>query len=147
MLSNLRPAKGAKKRRKRLGFGEGSGSGKTCGKGTKGHKARSGYHQTRGFEGGQMPLHRRLPKFGFTSRKRILGKNVFRLVKLEKLLSMDGQEFTLQSLIDSGLVRKGDKVKLLGGCDCSRQINVEVHAASESALEAVKRAGGEVKLV
>jgi large subunit ribosomal protein L15 len=148
-LSTLAPAKGAKHRRKRVGFGEGSGLGKTSGKGTKGHKARSGFKQTRGFEGGQMPLHRRLPKFGFTSRKRLRGENIYTLVSIKKLeeLATDGKA-TLEQFRSWGLIsRADDKIKILGGTEATKAITVEVHAISASARDSILKAGGSIQLI
>ncbi len=148
-LSTLSPAKGARHRRKRLGIGEGSGSGKTCGRGQKGQKARSGAPIRAGFEGGQMPLHRRLPKIGFTSRKKVRGENVFDIVPLAKLIKLGSEdEVTLEMLRQSGLVSaKAKQVKILGGCQCDRSMVVHAHACSASARAAIEEAGGKVKLV
>lgn len=155
-LSSLSPAKGSRHRRKRLGFGEASGKGKTCGKGTKGHKSRSGHTMTRGFEGGQMPLHRRLPKIGFASRSKLTGAGVFEIVSISQLSAADcSGEFTLDKLIELGLIRGRDsKVKILGarvggatGGEVTRHIVVHAHAASASARAAIEKAGGEVRIV
>lgn len=148
-LSSLAPNRGARKRRKRLGIGEGSGQGKTCGKGQKGQKSRSGASIPAGFEGGQMPLHRRLPKVGFISRKRVKGENVFSLVSLARLEALEvSGELTLDVLKEKGLVRSnGRKVKLLGGGELKKKIVVEAHAASKSAIAAVEAAGGEVRII
>ena len=149
-LSTLSPPQGSRRSRKRVGFGEGSGKGKTCGKGQKGQKSRSGYKVLRGFEGGQMPLHRRLPKVGFTSRKKVLGKNTYSLVSLQRLeaLGLSG-EVTFEKLCDLGVVRsKGQKLKILGGAtDFKSKLTIEAHAASASAKEAIEKAGGEVKII
>lgn len=149
-LSALSPAKGSKHRRKRLGFGEGSGHGKTSGKGTKGAKSRSGYSHSPGFEGGQMPLHRRLPKIGFTSRMRVFGKNVFKTVSLKRVLEISGDssEVTLDMLRQAGVLKKkSDRVKVLGGVECTKKLVVEAHAVTESAADSIRRAGGDVRLV
>jgi large subunit ribosomal protein L15 len=146
-LNTLRPNKGARQVRKRLGIGEGSGLGKTSGKGTKGHKARSGYKSKPGFEGGQMPLYRRLPKFGFTSRKKLLGKNVYGIVSIEKLAELDVSEITAQWLIEQGVVGKSTKqVKILGGGELSKKLVVTAHAFSASAKAAIENAGGEARV-
>ena len=146
-LSNLSPAKGSRHRRKVLGRGESSGLGKTSGRGGKGQTARSGAPIPRGFEGGQMPLHRRLPKVGFVSRKRVRGDNVYALISLSKLneLGFTG-EVTLEMLYARGLFSKKDRVKILGGT-IERAINVEAHAVSASAKAAIEQAGGTVSLV
>ena len=150
ILSYLAPAKGARHRRKRVGFGEGSGSGKTCGKGGKGQTARGRGKVARGFEGGQMPLHRRLPKIGFTSRHKTAGENVYQLInlgRLEAIVPADGS-LTLASLAEAGLIRsKTQKVKILGGGSISKKVVVEAHACSQSAKAAIEKAGGEVRIV
>jgi len=147
-LSNLSPAPGSRHRRKRRGIGEGSGLGKTCGRGQKGQKARSGGSIPRGFEGGQMPIHRRLPKRGFTSRKRVRKQNVFQTVALERLLALGSEEITLDMMADNGLLRAGkQRVKILGSVQVDKKLSVEAHAVSQSARAAIEGAGGEVKLV
>ncbi len=148
-LSSLSPASGSRKKRKRVGVGEGSGNGKTCGKGHKGQKSRSGARIPAGFEGGQMPLHRRLPKVGFTSRKRLRGVNVFSLVSTAALEATSASgELTLDVLKESGLIpSQKRKVKILGGTELSKAIVVEAHAVSKSAREAIEKAGGSVRIV
>ncbi len=148
-LSTLSPVPGSKRSRKRVGVGEGSGHGKTCGKGQKGQRSRSGFSLPAGFEGGQMPIHRRLPKRGFVSRKKTLGKNVFSLVPIKLLqeLAVEG-EITLEVLRTNGIVRsKNALVKILGGSELTKKIVVEAHAASKSARAAIEGAGGEVKIL
>jgi large subunit ribosomal protein L15 len=151
-LSTLSPTPGSKHRRKRLGFGEGSGLGKTCGKGNKGHRARSGYKSTPGFEGGQMPLHRRLPKVGFTSRKRVAGVNVYSLLSLTKLNELANEVtdgiISLEFLKMKGLIKSSaPKVKILGKEKVEKKVTVEVHAISDGARAAIEQAGGVVQLV
>ncbi len=151
-LSGLAPTKGSKHRRKRIGFGEGSGLGKTCGKGNKGHRARSGYKSSPGFEGGQMPLHRRLPKVGFTSRKKVAGTNVFSLVSLEVLNSLAERTadsvISLEVLKSEGYLKSSKpRVKILGKGEVTKKIIVEAHAVSEGAKLAIEKAGGEVRVV
>ncbi len=139
-ISDLAPAKGAKKNKKRLGRGVGSGTGKTSGKGTKGHKARSGYKHRPWFEGGQMPLQRRLPKIGFTNifRTSYLVVNLDRLNQFE-----DGAEITPQLLYEKRVTRKKDQpVKILAGGKLEKKLTVKVHAASAKAQEAIVAAGG-----
>ncbi len=151
-LSVLSPTPGSKHRRKRLGIGEGSGNGKTCGKGHKGHRARSGYKSTPGFEGGQMSLHRRLPKIGFTSRKKVNRENVFSLVSIEKINELlsevkDGV-FSLEVLTSRGLVKsKSPKVKVLGNEAVNGKVTLEVHAISKAARESIEKAGGVIQIV
>lgn len=148
-ITALAPAAGSRKKRKRLGIGEGSGNGKTCGHGQKGQKMRSGYSQPRGFEGGQMPIHRRLPKTGFTSRKRVTGQNVFTVVRLERLETAGFTgEVTFAKLVESGVVRSArERIKLLGNIEMKVALKIEAHAASASAKSAIEKAGGEVRLL
>jgi large subunit ribosomal protein L15 len=147
-LSKLSPPTGSRHRRKRLGIGEGSGNGKTCGKGHKGQKARAGGRVARGFEGGQMPIHRRLPKVGFTSRKRVRGENAYQLVSISNLETLDAPTgiVSINELHESGIIRnKNLKVKILGGSSISKKIIVEAHAFSKSAKESLEAAGGEAR--
>lgn len=147
-LSSLAPNKGARKRRKRLGIGEGSGSGKTSGKGTKGQNARVGCKRVPGFEGGQMPLHRRLPKFGFTSRKKVSGVNVYSPLSIDRLVALNAEEITIELLRANGIISKNTKVKILASkTELSKKIVVEAHAVSASARETIEKAGGQIKLV
>ena len=147
-LSSLSPAKGSTHRRKRRGIGQGSGLGKTAGKGQKGQNSRSGVSHGP-FEGGQMPLHRRLPKVGFTSRKRVRGENIFSLVPLKKLLELEVEgEITLELLRQKGFIRsRAHRVKVLGGVEVDRALTVEAHAFSASAKEAIEKAGGSARLI
>lgn len=149
-LSSLAPKKGSRKRKRRVGIGEGSGNGKTCGKGQKGQKSRSGGSIPRGFEGGQMPLQRRLPKFGFTSRKKTLGVNVFRTMPVDRLALLDDSEgvIGIETFAKHGLIRPGkDKIKILGGGELSKKLIVEAHAFSQSAKQAIEGAGGEARVI
>jgi len=148
-LSTLCPAPGARKRRKRVGQGDGSGLGKTCGKGQKGQKSRSGSKHFAGFEGGQMPLYRRLPKRGFTSRKRVFRKNVFSVISLDQLAAIEGQDvITFDYLKSKGLVKSSaPRIKVLGSEGFSKKITVEAHAASASAKSAIEAAGGSIKIL
>ena len=148
-LAILAPVPGSKRKRKRIGFGEGSGNGKTCGKGQKGQTSRSGYNYRRGFEGGQMPLHRRLPKVGFTSRKKTAGVNDFVTISLEQLAKVGATgEVTLQKLSELGLVRSLRRpVKILGGSECKSKLIIEAHAFTASAKAAIESAGGEARVV
>ena len=144
-LSNLSPAEGSRQSDNfRRGRGHGSGNGKTAGKGHKGQKARSGATRP-GFEGGQMPLYRRLPKRGFKNRntKDIVAINVDVLNRFE-----DGAEVTLESLLASGAVsRLGDGVKILGNGELSKKLTVKVSAVSESAKAKIEAAGGTVEVI
>lgn len=147
-LSYLAPTPGSVRKRKRLGFGEGSGHGKTCGRGGKGQTARSGGKVKPGFEGGQTPLHRRLPKRGFSSRQKVMGMNVFDLVTVKKIeeAGLSG-EVTLQHLYDNGLISGNYRVKLLGKDQPKSAVFVSVHSASAGAIDALQRAGGGVRLI
>ena len=144
-LSNIKPAAGSVRANKRLGVA--SGKGGTSTRGHKGAKSRSGYSRKIGFEGGQMPLQRRLPKFGFNPIERVeyKGINLFALQALadEKKLS----EVSVQTLIDAGMISKKQKVKILAKGELSAKLNVEAHAFSKSAQEAIEKAGGTVKIV
>ncbi|MEE1195612.1 MAG: 50S ribosomal protein L15 [Lachnospiraceae bacterium] len=144
-LSNLSPAEGSRQNDNfRRGRGHGSGNGKTAGKGHKGQKARSGATRP-GFEGGQMPLYRRIPKRGFTNRntKDIVAINVSVLNRFE-----DGAEVTVESLLASGAIsRAGDGVKILGNGEISKKLTVKVNAVSESAKAKIEAAGGSVEVI
>jgi large subunit ribosomal protein L15 len=136
-LHQLTPAKGSKHSRKRVGRGPGSGLGKTAGKGHKGQKQRSGYARAAGFEGGQMPLIRTMPKRGFT--------NIFRtdysVVNLHQLEGFD-REVTPQALMDRGIVKRGAMVKVLGDGEISKALTVVAHKFSRSARAKIEAAGG-----
>jgi large subunit ribosomal protein L15 len=144
-LSSLRPPKGATQKHKRRGRGMGTGLGKTAGRGEKGQKSRSGYRSKRGFEGGQMPLHRRLPKRGFTNvfRKEIIVVNVESLNRFN-----DGERVTPERLIEVGLI-KGikDGVKILGDGELKRKLTVLAHQFSESAKAKIAAVGGAIELI
>ena len=136
---------GSRKKRKRVGRGPGSGLGKTCGRGHKGAKSRSGFKNKRGFEGGQTPLKRRLPKFGFTNPNRQTYQliNLDRLEKLEQLT--DGTSLETQQMLEMGLIRNTKTpVKLLGRGSLTKKIKITVEKASRGAVESVTQAGGEV---
>ena len=136
---------GSRKKRKRVGRGPGSGLGKTCGRGHKGAKSRSGFKNKRGFEGGQTPLKRRLPKFGFTNPNRQTYQliNLDRLEKLEQLT--DGTSLETQQMLEIGLIRNTKTpVKLLGRGSLTKKIKITVDKASRGAVESVTQAGGEV---
>jgi len=143
-LSNLHPAKGSRKSRKRVGRGPGSGMGKTSGRGTKGQKSISGYSSKRGFEGGQMPLHRRLPKRGFTNifRKEYSEVNLDRLEKITKKV------VKLKDLKEAGIIKKeSERVKILGRGEISSSRTIHAHKFSRSALEKIEKAGGKVVVI
>ena len=141
-LHNLHPAVGSNKERKRVGRGPGSGGGGTAGRGHKGAKSRSGYSRKIGFEGGQMPLQRRVPKFGFNNINRV----EYKAINLDALQTLaeakDLAAITVADLRDAGLVSKKALVKILGKGTLSRKIDVEADAFSKKAEEAIKAAGG-----
>jgi large subunit ribosomal protein L15 len=141
-LSNLKPAKGSTKTRKRIGRGQGSGTGGTATKGHKGQKSRSGYSRKTGFEGGQMPLQRRVPKFGFKNinRKEYKGVNVSTIQELVDAKKLT--EITLEVLIENGLVRKNALVKILGNGELKSKLTIKAHAFSKSAIVAIEAQGG-----
>jgi len=141
-LSNLKPAKGATKKRKRIGRGQGSGHGGTSTRGHKGAKSRSGYSSKPGFEGGQMPLYRRVPKFGFKNMNRVeyRGINVDVLQKLSdefKITAID-----VDFLISKGLANKNDLVKILGRGELNAKLEVKAHGFSKTAVAAIEAKGG-----
>lgn len=141
-LSNLKPAKGATKTRKRIGRGPGSGKGGTSTRGHKGQKSRSGYARKVGFEGGQMPLQRRVPKFGFNPLKRVEYKGINLDTLQELATTKDITKITPQVLADAGLVARKHLVKILGRGVLTAKLEVEAHAFSKSAEEAITSAGG-----
>ncbi|ABA87979.1 ribosomal protein L15 [Syntrophotalea carbinolica DSM 2380] len=145
-LSNLRPAIGSTKNRKRIGRGPGSGNGKTAGKGHKGQNARSGGGVKPGFEGGQMPLQRRLPKRGFKS----LNKKVYALVNLRDLQDIfeAGSVVDIEALGQNGLVsRIYDGIKILGDGDLDKALTVKAHKFSQSAIAKIEAAGGKAEVI
>lgn len=143
-LSNLRPPKGQRHKKRRLGQGMGTGRGKYAGRGAKGAKSISGYSKMRGFEGGQMPLHRRLPKRGFTN---IFHKE-YAIVNVGALEKLDGDTFTAESLMAAGVVKKlGAGLKILGNGELTRKISVQAHVYSKSALDKIQKAGGSAEVL
>ncbi len=140
-LHTLKPAEGSTKTNKRLGRGQGSG-GSTAGRGHKGAQSRSGYSSKPGFEGGQMPLQRRVPKFGFKNNN----KEYFKAVNLDILEGLAEKTksgaLSLQVLIENGIVGKNDKVKVLGRGELKATVNVEAHAFSTAATQAIEKIGG-----
>ncbi len=141
-LSNLKPPAGQKHKPKRIGRGMGSGMGKTATRGSKGARSISGYSIMRGFEGGQMPLHRRLPKRGFTN----IFKKQYAVINLGQFEKLEGNAFTVDSLEKLGLVKKlGDGVKVLAGGELTRAITVEAHLFSKAAAAKLASLGGSAK--
>lgn len=145
-LSNLKPASGSVKTRKRIGRGQGSGYGGTSTKGHKGQKSRSGYSRKIGFEGGQMPLQRRVPKFGFKSLNRVEYQGI-NLDKLQLLVESGKltEVITIDSLIKAGVVGKNDLVKILGGGELKAKLDITVNKYTASAITAIEAVGGEAK--
>lgn len=143
-LGNLSPKKGANKDRKRVGRGPGSGYGKTAGRGHKGAKSRSGYKSKPGFEGGQMPLQRRLPKRGFHNKFGV-DYTIVSLSQLDKLT--DKTDITNETLVAAGILKQGKLSKVLANGEISRAVNIVVDRISGSAREKIEQAGGTVKLV
>jgi large subunit ribosomal protein L15 len=143
-LSDVRPPAGQTKAKKRVGRGMGSGHGKTSARGHKGQHAGTGFSQKRGFEGGQMPLHRRLPKRGFTN----IFKKQFAIVNLGRLEKLDGDTFNPDRLIELGTIHKvRDGLKILGTGQLTRKITVEAHHFSKSAVEKIQKAGGTAQVI
>lgn len=137
-LNELSPAKGSKSRRKRVGRGPGSGLGKTCGRGHKGQKSRTGFSRRPGFEGGQMPLVRRVPKRGFTN----IFRTEYAAVNLDRLAALGESEVTPELLAERGLVRAGKPVKILGNGEIDRAVTISAHKFSKSARAKIEAAGG-----
>ena len=143
-LSNLRPPKGQRHKKQRIGQGMGSGRGKYSGRGAKGAKSISGYSKMRGFEGGQMPMHRRLPKRGFTN----IFKTEYEVVNLDRLAGLGQSEITPEVLRKAGVVsRKKSLVKVLGSGELSSALTVHAHKFSKSAQEKIEKAGGKVQVL
>ncbi len=146
-LNNLRPAKGATKNRKRIARGEGAGSGGTAGKGHKGAKSRSGYKSKRGFEGGQMPLQRRIPKRGFKNPNRV----EFRTINLAELQSLAEKnnitEFNFETYRTLKLIKASDKIKVLANGELKGALKISAHAFSDKAKEAIEKNSGTTTLI
>jgi len=146
-LENLKPAKGATHNSKRIGRGQGSGKGGTATRGTKGAQARAGYEHKIGFEGGQMPIQRRLPKFGFKNptRKEYAAVNVATLQALNEAKGI--AEFDVETFIAAGLVSKGELVKVLGNGEITAAVTVKADAFSKSAIAKIEAAGGKATVI
>ncbi len=146
-LHTLSPAKGSKGREKRVGRGEGSGHGGTSTRGHKGAQSRSGYSRKLGFEGGQMPIQRRLPKFGFNNPNRVEYKaiNLSSLQALSEKAQID--TITFDTLVEYGLVSKKDMVKILGNGELKAKLNVTAHAFSKSAIAKIEAAEGSTTII
>ncbi len=144
MLHSLRPASGSTKRRKRVGRGNSAGGGTTAGRGTKGQHSRVGKGRMHGFEGGQVPLLRRQPKLGGFKSPRA---KEYEVVNLSSLETLDAGAYTVADLKVKRLIRKGDLVKVLGTGSVTKKFQLEVHAVSKSAKEAISKAGGSVTIL
>ncbi len=141
-LTNLTPAEGSTKNVKRIGRGQGSGRGGTATRGHKGQKSRSGYSRKIGFEGGQMPLQRRVPKFGFKNINRVEYKGI-NVDSIQEMVEKDKvKDITLEMLVEKGLASKNDLVKILGRGELKATVNITAHKFSASAKEAIEKAGG-----
>mgnify|MGYP003634912828 CR=1 FL=1 len=147
-LHNLKAPTPNNKDRKRVGRGEGSGKGEQSGRGHNGQKSRSGYKSRAWFEGGQMPLQRRIPKFGFKNPNRVEHRpiNVTTIAEFIEAGKLN-ETVTIADLVNAGLAHKNDQVKLLGRGDLTAKLTIEAHAASKSALEKVEKAGGTITLI
>ena len=141
-LHDLSPAKGSRRPRKRIGRGPGSGFGKTAGRGHKGQRSRSGFSLRRGFEGGQMPLIRRVPKRGFTN----IFRREYAVVNLRDLADLAG-DVTPESLVESGLVRRGKPVKVLADGELTTALTVKAHKFSAAARAKIEAAGGKCEVL
>ena len=146
-LENLKPAKGATKASKRVGRGEGSGHGGTATRGMNGAKSRSGYSHKIGFEGGQMPIQRRLPKFGFKNPTRVEYKPVNLSVINALAVDADLNEITIDDLFTAGIISKNEIVKVLGKGEITKAVNVVANAFSKSAAEKIQAAGGTATVI
>jgi large subunit ribosomal protein L15 len=142
-LSNIRAPKGSSEKIKRVGRGMGSGMGKTSARGHKGQHSRSGSSLLRGFEGGQMPLHRRVPKRGFTN----IFKKEFNIISLERLVALGESNITLEVLKNAGLLKRDLPVKVLGDGELKSALTVQAHKFSKSAQEKIEKAGGKAEVV
>jgi large subunit ribosomal protein L15 len=143
-LSKLKPPRGQKHKKQRIGQGMGSGRGKYSGRGAKGARSISGYSIMRGFEGGQMPLHRRLPKRGFTN----IFRKEYAIINIGRLEQLEGETFDPGRLLELGAIKKlGTGLKVLGSGDITRKITVKAHVFSKSALEKIQKAGGSGEII
>ena len=143
-LSHLKPPPGQKHKKQRVGQGMGTGRGKFSGRGAKGARSISGYSIMRGFEGGQMPLHRRLPKRGFTN----IFRKEYAIINIGRLAELEGDTFTPGHLMELGLVKKlGAGLKVLGEGELTRKISVQAHVFSKSALDKIQQAGGTAEVI
>lgn len=146
-LSNLKPAEGSVKNRKRVGRGQGSGRGGTSTRGHKGAKSRSGYKSKRGFEGGQMPIYRRVPKFGFKNPNRVAYRGI-NLDTLQELVdNVKLEAITPEILIENGLARKNDLIKIMGRGELKSKLEINAHAFTKTAQNAIESVGGVANII
>ena len=146
-LNTLKPATGSVKTSKRIGRGTGSGKGGTSTRGHKGAKSRSGYSSKIGFEGGQMPLYRRLPKFGFNNPNKVEFKAINLDTLQELAAKISASVITVETLLQNGLCAKNDKVKILSRGELKSKVDVSAHAFSKSAVAAIEKAGGKATVL
>lgn len=146
-LNNLKPAKGSVRSSKRVGRGPGSGMGGTSTRGHKGAKSRSGYSKKLGFEGGQMPLQRRIPKFGFNNPSKIIFKPINLDVIAALLEKTSAQVIDKQVLFENGLLGKNDRIKILGRGELNGKVEIKANAFSGSAIKAIEAAGGKATII
>ena len=142
-LSNIRAPKKATEKRKRVGRGMGSGMGKTSTRGHKGQRSRTGSRMIRGFEGGQMPLHRRMPKRGFTN----IFRQEYAIVNLERLAGLGEKTINPELLVKAGFASKNERIKILGDGELKSALTVHAHKFSKSAQEKIAKAGGKVQVI
>lgn len=146
-LHNLKPAKGSTKNKKRIGRGTGSGRGGTSTRGHKGAKSRSGYSRKRNFEGGQMPLQMRLPKRGFKNPNRV-AYVPFNLTRIQEISEKyNTTNISPEVLYENGIIKKGDKIKVLGGGEMTAKVTISAHGCSESAKQAIEGLGGSITVL
>lgn len=142
-LSSLKPAEGSTKNRKRIGRGQGSGRGGTSTRGHKGAQSRSGYSRKIGFEGGQMPLYRRVPKYGFRNINRVEYRSINIDIIQQMASSLNLEVINVDLLIEHGYISKNDKVKILGRGELTAKVDIQAHAFSASAVKAIESNGGQ----
>ena len=146
-LNNLKPVEGSTKKEKRTGRGQGSGYGGTSTRGHKGAKSRSGYKSKRSFQGGQMPLQRLVPKFGFKNVNRVEFKAINLGLLQQMAVEANLTEIDIQSLLNAGFIGKNDKVKILGKGELTMKLNVKAHAFSKSAKEKIEKLNGTTEIL
>ncbi len=146
-LSSLKPAQGSVRKNKRIGRGQGSGRGGTSTRGHKGAKSRSGYSRKEGFEGGQMPLQRRVPKFGFNNPNKIINKVISTQTLLNLSEKLNINKFGLEEFVNNGLMSKTNRVKILSDGELTKPLEITAHAFSKTAVELIEKSGGKATVV